>query len=390
MAAPEEQRARAIEILGDLVAFDTTSHKSNLPLIEYVKDYLRTHETECHLVPDETGQKASLFATIGPRETPGIALSGHTDVVPVAGQDWDTDPFQMVERGDKLYGRGTCDMKAFLACALAMVPQLRNDCKLAVPVHLAFSYDEEVGCTGVLPMIAQLGGPQLPAPRAVIVGEPTEMMVVDAHKGPCRWVVKLKGHAVHSSLPDRGVNTISYANRLLSELAAMEAELKAVTNERFDPPYTTLQVTQFEAGRASNIVPEDCWFGFEIRAMPGADPDRVEARLRALADDLEVDMRRVAKDAGIAIERTNFVPAFEGNRDGEAVQLALKLARQNETFAVAYATEASHFEGAGFPSVVCGPGNIAQAHTANEWIAMSEIDKCLAFLNRLADWCETA
>lgn len=375
----------AVELLRTLVAFDTTSRNTNLPLIEFVENYLSRHGVTPQRIPDEQGGKASLFATIGSPGTPGVALSGHTDVVPVDGQAWDTDPFELVSHDGRLYGRGACDMKAFLACVLAMVPSFRQQ-SLSVPIHLAFSYDEEVGCTGVLPMIRRLGE-DIVRPRIVIVGEPTEMTVVEAHKGPCRWQVFLKGKAVHSSLPDRGVNTISYAARLIAELNAIERDLRSIRDERFDPPYTTLQVTQIEAGRASNIVPESCWFGFEIRALPAADPDAIEARLVRLAEKLQLEMCETAHDASIKAIRTNIVPPFQAGVGGEALPLALKLAEQNETSAVAYATEASHFEAAGMSSIVCGPGNIAQAHTANEWIAEDELTKCLAFLGRLGDWC---
>ena len=378
----------AIAILSDLVGFDTTSRNSNLELIAYVEAYLTKQGVESVRIPDETGTKASLFATIGPTETAGVALSGHTDVVPVDGQDWDTDPFALTARDGRLYGRGACDMKAFLACALASVPAYMSR-DLKVPIHLAFSYDEEVGCTGVLPMIARLGN-DLIRPRIVIVGEPTEMTVVDAHKGPCRWRADLRGRPVHSSLANQGVNTITYAGRLLAELDRLEQELRENRDVRFDPPYTTLQVTQIQAGRASNIVPEECWFGFEIRALPGMDPDVVEKRVVKRARELEAEMRETAPEAEITITRTNYVPAFQATEGAEALPLALKLAQQNETFAVAYATEASHFEAAHMPSIVCGPGNIAQAHTPNEWIEVSEIDKCLLFLGRLGDWCATS
>ncbi|MEM9029691.1 MAG: acetylornithine deacetylase [Pseudomonadota bacterium] len=385
MTTPTVQTSQAVDILRDLVSFDTTSRETNLPLIDHIERYLSQHGIAALRIPDETGTKASLFATIGPDGVPGVALSGHTDVVPVDGQDWETDPFQLVARDGRLYGRGACDMKGYLACALAMVPAFKARA-LNVPIHLAFSYDEEVGCTGVLPMIARLGE-DIVKPRIVIVGEPTSMRVVDAHKGPCRWMVNLKGRAVHSSLSDRGVNTITYAGRLLAELDVMERELRDQREERFDPPFTSLQVTQIEAGRASNIIPEDCWFGFEIRALPGLNPDVVEARVRAAAERLTAEMRERAPEAGIEIVRSNYVPAFRAEPSGEALVLTLKLAEQNETFAVAYATEASHFEGAGMPSIVCGPGDIAQAHTPNEWIAEAELTKCLAFLDRLGAWC---
>src|SRR3954453_16765379 len=233
----------AKELLARLIAFDTTSVKTNIPLIAYVESYLTEHGVKSQRVPTPDGLKASLFATIGPGEGGGIALSGHTDVVPVGSQNWDTDPFQMVERDGKLYGRGTCDMKGYLACCLAMVPTLKAR-KLKVPFHIAFSYDEEVGCTGVRPMIGEFGK-TLPTPRMVFVGEPSRMAVVDAHKGPARWRVELTGRAAHSSMPHYGINAIAYAGRLIGELLRMEEELKASTrNPRFDPPWTTMQVTQ--------------------------------------------------------------------------------------------------------------------------------------------------
>jgi acetylornithine deacetylase len=380
--------AAAKDLLAKLVAFDTTSHKTNRPLVSFVEAYLRQHGVDATLVPTPDGEKASLFATIGPSGVGGVALSGHTDVVPVTGQAWSTDPFSLVERGGRLYGRGACDMKGYLACVLAMVPELtaRN---LATPIHIAFSYDEEVGCTGVRPMVAQFGR-SLPRPRMVLVGEPTSMTVVDAHKGPMRWVVHLTGKAAHSSMPHLGVNTITYAGHLLGELARIEAELKAASqNDRFDPPYTTLQVTQLAGGNASNIVPAACWFGWEIRRLPGFDGMALDARFRRFAETrCLAPMREAAAEAAIDIEITNEVPPFQADAASGTVPLALKLARQNDTYAVCYATEASLFQAGGAPAVVCGPGDIAQAHTPDEYIEIAELEKCLAFLGRVADWAE--
>ena len=375
------------DILGKLVSFDTTSRNSNIPIIDFIEDYLGLHGVAATRVPDETGEKSSLFATIGPEGERGIGLSGHTDVVPVDGQDWETDPFQMVEKDGKLFGRGTCDMKGFLACVLAKVPDYTAQA-LTLPSHVVFSYDEEVGCTGVRPMIGEMGK-TIVKPRMVIVGEPTTMTVVDAHKGPVRWSVDVTGRPAHSSLAPLGVNSIAAAAELIGELGRIEQDLKiAPYDERFMPPYTTLQVTEIKGGAASNIVPEHTWFGWEIRAMPGVDPDAIEARLRAKADALLPAMREVAPEADIVIQRTNDVPAFAADPSGAALAAALKLAGQNETFAVSYATEASLFERAGAPSVVCGPGDIAQAHTANEWIRIEELEKCLTFLDRVGEWAE--
>jgi acetylornithine deacetylase len=381
--------ATAKDLLAKLVAFDTTSHKTNIPLIRFVETYLRQHGVDSTLVPTPDGEKASLFATIGPPGIGGIALSGHTDVVPVTGQTWSSDPFTLAEREGRLYGRGACDMKGYLACVLAVVPELAAR-RLTTPIHIAFSYDEEVGCTGVRPMVAELGR-SLPRPRLVIVGEPTSMTVVDAHKGPIRWVVRLTGKAAHSSMPHLGVNTLVYAGRLLGELARIEAELQAVRNDRFEPPYTTLQVTQLAGGNAHNIVPAACWFSWEIRRLPGFDGKALDARFRRFAEtECLAPMRQAAPEAAIDIEIANEVPPFQADAASGIVPLTLKLARQNDTHAVSYATEASLFQAGGAPSVVCGPGDIAQAHTPDEYIEVAELEKCLAFLSRLAEWAEGA
>lgn len=378
----------AKELLARLVSFDTTSHKSNIAIVRFVEDYLAQHGIASQLVPTETGDKASLFATIGPPGIGGVALSGHTDVVPVTGQTWDSDPFTLTEHDGRLYGRGTTDMKGFLACVLAAVPDLKRR-HLQTPVHIAFSYDEEIGCVGVRPMIGHFGR-SLPRPRMVIVGEPTSMTVVDAHKGPVRWLVTVTGRAAHSSMAPLGVNAIHWAARVIGELQQIERDLIASPrDERFDPPYATLQVTEMSGGTASNIVPVTCRFGFEIRAVPGLDVATVERRLQAFIDyECLPQMRRVADEAGIHVRLTNQVPPFGAKADSEVIALALKLVGQNETHAVSYATEAGLFQDGGAPSVVCGPGNIAQAHTANEWIAESELDRCMAFLGRLGDWAE--
>jgi acetylornithine deacetylase len=376
----------AKELLARLVAFDTTSHKSNLEIVRFIEDYLVQHGVACHRVPSLDGMKASLYATIGPEGVSGVALSGHTDVVPVDGQTWSSDPFRMVERDGKLYGRGTSDMKGFLACVLAAVPAFKSR-RLNVPVHLAFSYDEEVGCIGVRPMIGEFGG-HLQRPRMVIVGEPTSMQVVDAHKGPVRWQVDVKGRAAHSSMAHLGVNAITYAARVITELEKIELELKiSSANTRFDPPYASLQVTELSGGTASNIIPVSCRFGFEVRSTPGLNVDEIEDRVRRMIDTkLRPEMQKTAEECDIVLKRVNQVPPFGADGRSEVVALALQLSGQNETYAVSYATEAGLFQDAGAPSVVCGPGSIAQAHTADEWIAVSEIDKCMNFLGRLADW----
>jgi acetylornithine deacetylase len=378
----------ATELLSRLVNFDTTSYRSNLPLVRFVEDYLAQHGVASQLVPSDDGAKASLYATIGPAAVPGVALSGHTDVVPVEGQSWTSDPFVLAERDGRLYGRGTADMKGFLACVLAAVPDLLRR-QLAVPIHLAFSYDEEVGCIGVRPLIAELGR-RFVRPRLVIVGEPTSMSVVDSHKGPVRWHIDIKGRAAHSSMAPLGVNAISVAGKLIAELARIEDELKAAPrDDRFDPPYATLQITRIEGGTATNIVPVSCRLDFDVRALPGVDIAAIDRRIHTFVYKTCLpEMRRVAPEAGIDIAITNEVPPFAAGEASEAVALALHLAGQNETHAVSYATEAGLFQAAGSPAVVMGPGDIAQAHAADEWIAKAQLEKCMGFLARLGDWAE--
>ncbi len=378
----------AAELLSRLVHFDTTSHRSNLGLVSFVEDYLAQHGVESHLVPNAEATKASLYASIGPSGVPGVALSGHTDVVPVEGQTWSSDPFVLTERDGRLYGRGSADMKGFLACVLAAVPDFVKR-KLAVPIHLVFSYDEEVGCLGVRPLIADIRRRSTP-PRMVIVGEPTSMSVVDAHKGPVRWHVEVKGRAAHSSMAPLGVNAIGIAGKLLQELARIERELKlAPRAERFDPPYATLQVTRINGGTATNIVPVYCRFDFDVRALPGVDVGAIDRRIRSFAErECLPEMRRVAPESGIDIRIANQVPPFAAGAKSEAVALALHLAGSNETHAVSYATEAGLFQEAGSAAVVIGPGDIAQAHAADEFIAKDQLDRCMAFLDRLGAWAE--
>ncbi len=389
MSEARGQTYTPVELLARLVAYDTTSHKNNLGLIAFVEDYLQAHGVASQRIVSDDGQKSSLYATIGPLHEGGIALSGHTDVVPVDGQDWTSDPFTLRADNGRLYGRGSADMKGFIAASLAAVPDFKKR-KLKKPIHLAFSYDEEVGCIGVRPMIAELGK-ALPKPRMVIVGEPTSMQVVDAHKGPVRWQVDVRGRAAHSSMAHLGVNAVTYATRLIGELERMESELKHRTIDvRFEPPYSTLQVTKIDGGTATNIVPVHCTFVFDIRGLPGLHPDEIEDRLRRFAETHCLpEMQAIAPEAGIDIERVNAVPPFGAEPSSEVVALALKLTGQNQTYGVSYGTEAALFQDAGAPSVVCGPGDIAQAHTADEWIAESEIAKCMKFLHRLGDWAET-
>lgn len=373
------------EILARLVAFDTTSAKSNLPIIAYIEDFLSGHGIASKRVYSPDREKACLYATLGPGDNGGIGLSGHTDCVPVTGQAWDTDPFSLVERDGRLYARGSADMKGFLACMMASVPKFKA-ARLRQPIHLLFSYDEEVGCLGVRPMIAEFGK-ALQRPRIVIVGEPTCMTVVDAHKGANRFLTKVTGLDAHSSMPQLGVNAIKVAARLIGELERIEADLKARhSDQRFEPPYSTIGIGLIEGGTAPNIVPRTCSFSWDVRALPGLDARGIMAELTSFAErECLPAMREVFAESSIETTPVNLLPAFSASRTSEAVTLAMRLANQNETFTVAYGTEAGLFDAGGSGSVICGPGDIAQAHKPNEFIAISELDKCMAFLDRVTE-----
>jgi acetylornithine deacetylase len=373
------------ELLAALVGFDTTSAKSNLALIGFVEDHLKNHRIGSLRVPSADGLKADLFATIGGSGDGGIGLSGHSDCVPVEGQRWTSDPFTLTERHGKLYGRGSCDMKGFLACVLASVPLFKSRA-LKEPVHILISYDEEVGCTGVRPLIARLGK-DLPRPRAIIVGEPTGMAVIDAHKRIDAYRTIVHGREAHSSLPALGVNAISAAAALVGELDRIGTDIAKKENDpRFQPPFSTVSVGTIKGGTAANIVPKLCEFQWQVRSLPQATPASAPRDLAAFAEKaLLPKMKQVTQEASIETTAENSVPAFVAGKASEAVALALKLTGASETQAVSYTTEAGLFEHAGYPSVICGPGDIAQAHAADEFVSVEQLDACMAFLVMLAD-----
>ena len=381
----EEMSAKAI--LGKLVSFDTTSSKTNIPMAAWIRDYLAGLGIESHMLPAENGIHTNLFATIGElSDRGGIGLSGHMDVVPVTDQPWETDPFTMVEKGSRLFGRGTSDMKGFLACMLASVPAFQARA-LTQPIHLIFSYDEEVGCTGVIPMVAAFGK-LLPKPDIVIVGEPSMMTVVDGHKGGARFRTDIVGKDAHSSRPELGVGSIFVAADLISELKRIETRIqKAYPAPRFAPPFPTITVSFIEGGIAHNIIPPHCSFQWGVRLTPGFDPNEAATALQSYAErELLPKMRAVHAGCSIKTELLGLLPAFASGEGSPATSLALKLAGQNAIHTVPYGTEASHFQAAGCSAVVCGPGDIAQAHQPNEFIEAAELDNCMAFLARVGDW----
>ncbi|MEM9123368.1 MAG: acetylornithine deacetylase, partial [Pseudomonadota bacterium] len=345
-------RARAI--LADLVAFDTTSEKSNLGLIDYVADLLSESGISHRRVHDETQRKANLFATVGPNVAGGIVLSGHTDVVPVEDQAWTSDPFTLTERRGRFFGRGTCDMKGFLALALAAVPDMVR-ANPSVPIHLAFSYDEEIGCIGVRPMIDAIIR-DLPRPRAVIVGEPTSMKVVNAHKGSRRFVTRVTGYAAHSSQSHKGANAIAAAAKLIGFLEDEQAKRTASApppeSMRFTPPYTTIEVGTIDGGTAANIIPRSCRFEWEYRMLPDESPETIIEAFRAYAEDHVLPpLQERHADCAIDTKELAFAPPFRTNPESDAESLAFMLAGTNETEAVSFATEAGLFEAADIPTV---------------------------------------
>ena len=371
------------ELLATLVGFDTTSSKSNLALIGFVEDYFKSHGIGSLRVSSPDGSKADLFATIAGSGNGGIGLSGHSDCVPVEGQRWASDPFTLTARDGKLYGRGSCDMKGFLACVLASVPLFKTR-TLKEPVHLIISYDEEVGCTGVRPLIARLDK-DLPRPRAIIVGEPTSMAVIDAHKRIDAYRTVVHGREAHSSLPALGVNAISAAAALVCELDRIGGAIPKKENDpHFEPPYSTISVGTIKGGTAGNIVPKNCEFQWQVRSLPSATPS-ASRDLAAFAEkSLLPKMKQVSDEAVIETTALNSVPAFVAGNTSEAVALALKLTGTEQTRAVSYTTEAGLFEQAGCASVICGPGDIAQAHAADEFVSIEQLDACMAFLSALA------
>ena len=381
MSAPT---AAALDILDRLVGFDTVSARSNLALIRFVAELVAERGIAARLTHHPGGDKANLYATIGPAEPGGIVLSGHTDVVPVEGQPWTSDPFRLTRRGTRLYGRGTTDMKGFIAVALALLPEMLAE-PLAVPIHFAFSFDEEVGCAGVPHLLAELGA-ALPLPSIALIGEPTEMRPVTAHKGIHGFVTSFRGRDGHSSAPQRGAGAIIPAAEAIAFLGRLAAELKAAApaGSPFDPPYTTLNVGTIAGGTAINILPRECRFAWEFRPIPETDAEALVHRFEAhLADELLPRMRESAPEAEIRNERICAAPPLRPEPDSPAERLSRALTGANASGTVAFATEAGLFQEKGVSAVVCGPGSIAQAHQPDEFIEEDQLAQCEAMLRKL-------
>ena len=383
--------SNSIDLIERLIAFDTTSRNSNLALMEFVGDYLRDLGVESELVHNDEGTKANLYATLGPTDRPGIALSGHTDVVPVDGQEWSTDPFHVIHKDGRLYGRGTSDMKSFIGICLALAPEfLARD--ITTPLHFAFSHDEEIGCVGVRSLIDTLSRRPI-KPSAVIIGEPTEMKVVRAHKGKLSYRCHVRGHEAHSSLSHIGVNAVEAAAEAVSFLKSMARRHR--DQGPFDsdlvPAYTTVHTGTIRGGTALNIVPKDCSFEFEFRHLPEDDPEGLLDELRHhVAAQIEPEMHAVSLDTGFSFEAMSHIPALSTDEDADVVQLVKALTGQNTTGKVSFGTEAGLFQEGGMPAVVCGPGSIEQAHKPDEFIARDQITQCEGFLRKLFERCWTA
>ncbi|MEI4485685.1 acetylornithine deacetylase [Frigidibacter sp. MR17.14] len=375
------------EILAKLVSFPTVSRDSNLPLIDWAAEYLAGYGVDSVKVFSEDGKKANLYANVGPQVPGGIVLSGHTDVVPVDGQNWESDPWVLIERDGKLFGRGAVDMKGFDALALAAVP-LALKAGVKRPLQIALSYDEEVGCNGCVSMVEEMAG-KLPRAGLVIVGEPSRMKVVTAHKGSISFDVRIVGVPVHSSMQHEGVSAVHEAGRILAWLnETNDALMAAAPNEMaamFDPPFTTISVGQIEGGTAHNITAGECRFKLGMRMVAGEDPAEWRARFLAKVAEVEAGMKRIDPKARIEVTDSFAVPALEPETDGAAERFTRALTGDNSTNTVSYGTEAGHFQLNGYSTVVCGPGDIEQAHKPDEYIELSEFEAGWAFMQKLVD-----
>ena len=382
MTAP---RFTSIEMIRKLVGFDTTSRDSNLALIDFVRGYLAEFGIASELFFDAEKRKANLFATLGPKDRGGVMLSGHTDVVPVDGQEWSSDPFEIVEREGKLYGRGTSDMKSFVAVALALVPEFLAR-ELTTPIHIALSYDEEIGCVGVRGMIAEIARRPV-RPKLCIVGEPTLMQPVIAHKGKISIRCRVRGLESHSALTHLGVNAVEAAAEIIAHLKRMARRRRdhGPFDRQFSPPYTTIHTGTVHGGTALNIVPRDCEFVFEFRTLPGDPPELLLEEVQRFAAELEPEMHKVDRSTGISFEILTSTVGLSEAPESEVAELARALSGANSVGKVSFGTEAGLFQEAGIPTVVCGPGSIDEAHRPNEFIALDQIRQCEAFLRRLIE-----
>ncbi len=389
MTAFSSYLAETESILAALVGFDTTSHGSNLELIQWVEDYLTRHNVPFERV-NESPSKASLLARIGPEAKGGIVLSGHTDVVPVIDQPWTSPPFTLTERGARLFGRGTCDMKSYLACSLALVPHWQG-MNLKKPIWLAFSHDEEIGCLGAAPMAGHMVKREV-EPALIVVGEPTDMKLVNAHKGILSFETIVTGHAAHSSQPAQGVNSIHIMQEIMACLMRLRerAALAPVESSPFSPPYSTVHIGVIHGGTARNIIPNECRIAWEIRPLPTENTEAMLAEYQATCQSLELMMQRQFPQTGITTRALSNVRGLRPEPEARATAIAMHLAQANEAQVVAYGTEGGIFQAHGLPVVICGPGSIDQAHQPDEFVERTQLQLCIEFLQRVGEWCSTA
>lgn len=380
--------AGSLELIERLIAFPTVSCRSNLDLVAWVEELLASHGIASRRFGNREGSKANLLATVGPADRPGILLSGHSDVVPVEGQAWSSDPFSARQADGRIYGRGACDMKGFIGLVLALLPRLAA-ARLAMPVHIALSYDEEVGCAGVRGLVEHLA--ELPVkPRLALVGEPTEMRIVTAHKGIRVVRTEIRGRAAHSSLPSEGASATVAAARLVAFIDALGEELAEAQDHRFTPPFTTFNIGRLEGGSAVNIIAEHASVAWEYRPLPGIDADAVLARVREHAEQAILPrLRATAPEARIDFLLEAAAPALDGEGSEEGEAFLRRLLGANAAHAVSFATEAGLFRNiAGIPAIVCGPGSIEQAHKPDEFVSLDQLARAERMLDAVCDAAE--
>ncbi len=373
-----------VDLLGEFIAYPTVSSESNLSMIAAIAQRLEDAGARVMIDGDATGAKANLFASFGPERDGGIVLSGHSDVVPVADQDWTSDPFEMVERDDKLFGRGTCDMKGFIAAAVAKVPDFAA-ATLDRPLHFAFTYDEEVGCVGAQALAAMLKENGL-RPGVALIGEPTSMRIIEGHKGCCEYTARFHGLAGHGSAPDRGVNAVEYAVRFVARLLDLREALKAraPAGSRFEPPWTTINTGAVIGGTAHNVIAEVAQVDWEFRPVQTSDIHFVKAEIEEYVQQVLLPaMQAVSPDATITTEIVGEIVGLEPATVNEARDILMELTGANNADVVAFGTEAGIFQELGMSAVVCGPGSIQQAHKADEFVSLDQMRQCLAMLDRL-------
>lgn len=379
-------KSNVTDILGDLIQFNSVSSNSNLPMIDYIRDYLSNYDIKSTILTSADGTKGNLFATIGAEGIGGIALSAHTDVVPVDDKNWHTPPFELTFSNGLLYGRGTCDMKGFLACCLAMVAEMKMF-PLKIPIHLVFSYDEEIGCLGVRHIIKKFGK-DLPTPKIVWVGEPTEMKVVSGHKSFIEMSVHIKGLSCHSSIYNKGISAIKVAHDVITYIYSLQELAMKKTDKKYAIPYTGIHIGMISGGTASNIVAANCNFTLDIRGIPSDDTLIYYKKIVSWSDKYcKKEMQTIDKQSFITIKLRNKIPAFVCPVDSKARNFANKIIGTNEQEFASYVTEAGLFQESGIPTVLCGPGSIDQAHKDNEWINPDQLQRALYMIRCIIESC---